>query len=150
MALAVLRRGWNTRSLLHDTAGRWMRGGGPGGRSVLPICLVGPRKADKMESKQRQKVGETKNVCAIAIDTRSCFSFSSSDIEIDFPPSPPLPLGTSWCGCADTLYGRSALSRSNMYDHAFGVEAPPPSTISLGARCLESGSNILRYSNPSQ
>ena len=55
MALAALRRGWITRSLLHDTAGRWMRGGGPGGRSAIPICLVGPRTADKMESNNAKK-----------------------------------------------------------------------------------------------
>lgn len=88
----------------------------PRGKECDPDMSSGTQDGRQNGIQQRQKVGERKNVCALSLSARVGLFFLS-DIEIDLLPSPPLPLGTSWCGCADTLYGRSALSRSNMHDH---------------------------------
>lgn len=119
-------------SLLHDTAGRWMRGG-PGAEGEAPRYVKWePGRADKMEPKKPPK-SRRRRTCVRAHRYRHavCLFFF---FVMFFRPSPPLPLGTAWSGCAEMpLRSVSAelLQRERSFYHPAGFAAkrsnhPPP------------------------
>ena len=118
-------------SLLHDTAGRWMRGG-PGAEGEAPRYVKWePGRADKMEPKKSPK-SRRRRTCVRAHRYRHavCFFF----FVMFFRPSPPLPLGTAWSGCAEMpLRSVSAelLQRERSFlpsSRVCGEALQPPST----------------------
>jgi hypothetical protein len=102
---------WRTEhaSLLHDTAGRWMRGG-PGAEGEAPDMSSGSQEGQiKWNQKQRQKVGESRTcVRHIAIGTRFVF------FVMFFRHHRHCRLELRGVDVQKYLYGRSALSRSNV------------------------------------
>jgi len=96
-------RGWNTclvplHDTTHDTAGQWMRGG-PGeegswrGPDMSSGDQQGPNKMESQKAKQKTPKSrrEEEGTCrAIAI------GHARYRDRFFLPPSPPLPLATSW------------------------------------------------------
>lgn len=140
-------------SLLHDTAGRWMRGG-PGAEGEAPRYVKWePGRADKMEPKKSPK-SRRRRTCVRAHRYRHafcffffllCFSAHHRHCRLELRG-----VGVQRC-----LYGRSALSCSNVnvpFTIQPGLRRSAPTTLHLflllllGAR----GKDLihLRYSNP--
>lgn len=140
-------------SLLHDTAGRWMRGG-PGAEGEAPRYVKWePGRADKMEPKKPPK-SRRRRTCVRAHRYRHafcffffllCFSAHHRHCRLELRG-----VGVQRC-----LYGRSALSCSNVnvpFTIQPGLRRSAPTTLHLflllllGAR----GKDLihLRYSNP--
>ena len=164
---SAICRGQNTRLYLRYTT---QRGGGcvVAQGDVLPICLVGGLQGTEQNGietpKSRKNLKEEERVCVCVCqcccerywrDGPRRYRYREHLARVCFAPSPPLPLGASWCGGVQrnnfTVISAERLhNHMNVAYHPAGwAEALLHLHLLLGARVVRTVDLVhLRYNNP--